>query len=72
MKFPNKITGINESVIPLLLKIAKIIAIQPIDVVTLYHLLKINDTPLFSDALSCLFAIGKIKVNENKELEYVS
>ena len=69
MKFPNKVTGINESVIPSLLKLMKIISSQPIDVVSLYHISKMNDISLFSDALSCLFAIGKIKMNENKELE---
>lgn len=69
MKFPNKVTGINESVIPSLLRLMKIISIKPIDVITLYRLSKINDISLFSDALSCLFAMNKIKMNTNKELE---
>ena len=69
MKFPNKVTGINESVIPSLLKLMRIISAQPIDVVSLYRVSKMNDISLFSDALSCLFAINKIKMSENKELE---
>ena len=69
MKFPNKVTGINESVIPSLLKLMKIISIQPIGVISLYHVSKMNDISLFSDALSCLFALDKIKMNDNKELE---
>ena len=69
MRFPNKVTGINESVIPSLLKLMRIISIQPIDVVSLYRVSKMNDVSLFSDALSCLFALDKIRMNDNKELE---
>lgn len=69
MRFPNKVTGINESVIPTLLELTRIISTKPIDVVSLYRASKMNDVSLFSDALSCLFAINKIRMNENKELE---
>lgn len=41
MKFPNKITRIDESIMPYLLKILKIISLHPINVTTLYKELKI-------------------------------
>lgn len=69
MKFPNKVTGINNSIIPSLLTLMKIISMGPIDVVSLFRESKINDISLFSDALSCLFALNKIKLNNKEELE---
>ena len=69
MKFPNKVTGINGSIIPLLLALMKIISIGPIDVISLFHTSKMNDISLFSDTLACLFALGRIKLNDKGELE---
>ncbi len=69
MKFPNKATSINESIMPCLLKLIKIISFHPIDIMTLKKELNIKDISLFADALSCLYALNKIKFNDNKELE---
>ncbi len=43
MKFPNKVTGIGESIVPYLLKILKIISLRPTNVTALYKELKIYD-----------------------------
>ncbi len=69
MKFPNKITRIDESIMPYLLKILKIISLHPINVTTLYKELKIPDTSLFADALACLYALNIITLNSNEEIE---
>ena len=69
MKFPNKVTGINESIIPHLLILIKIISLHPIDITTLYKESQIKDASLFTDALTCLYALNKIKINDNGVLE---
>lgn len=69
MKFPNKVTRIDESIIPYLLKLTKIISLHPIDIATLYKESNINNVSLFADAIACLYALNKIKINDNKELE---
>lgn len=69
MKFPNKVTGINESILPYLLKLMKIISLRPVDIAILYKESKINDASLFADALACLYALNRIKFNDNEELE---
>lgn len=69
MKFPNKVTGINNSIIPSLHLLMKIILIKPIDVISLYYASEMNNISQFSEALSCLYALNKIRLNEKKELE---
>lgn len=69
MKFPNKVTGIGESIVPFLLKILKIISLRPTNVTALYKELKIYDASLFADALACLYALNIITLNSNEEIE---
>lgn len=69
MKFPNKVTGINDSVIFYALIIVKILSLKPITVWDLFKASKIKDIAQFIDALIFLYAIDKIKINQGKELE---
>lgn len=69
MKFPNKVTGINDSVIFYALIIVKILSLKPIMVWDLFKASKIKDIAQFIDALIFLYAIDKIKINQGKELE---
>lgn len=69
MKLPNKVTSIKSSIIPSLIVLIKIISVKPVDVISLYHSSSMNDISLFADALTCLFALNKIKLNDKGELE---
>lgn len=69
MKFPNKVIGINESIMPLLVKLIRIISLGPIAIPTLYNESKIGNISLFAEALTCLYALNKIKLNDRKEVE---
>lgn len=69
MKFPNKVTGINDSIIFSALMILKKLSLQPFTVWDLFKVSKIKDITQFVDALTFLYAIDKIKLNQEKELE---
>lgn len=69
MKFPNKVTSVNKSIIYDMFVLMKSISEHPISIIDLLRVSKIEDISIFTCALSCLFAIGKIRINDNKELE---
>lgn len=71
MKFPNKITPYNKSVLPKLPPILKLLKDKDYTVTTLYESLSgkmtINE---YIDALDCLYALGKISM-QKEVLHYV-
>lgn len=70
MRFPNKITSLNESVIGKGVIILNIISKQDLSIVDLYTKTK-KTFPLFSDfidTLDYLFAVNKIEMSKEGDL----
>ena len=70
MRFPNKITSYNESIIPKMIILARVISSGDISPSKLYAKSKreIPDYKEFIDALDCLYAIGRIDFDYSKEI----
>ena len=74
MRFPNKITSYNESVLSKFYPILHILSRQDMSVYTLYYKTRQSFSSVcdYIDALDCLFAMGKIDLDEQKGvLRYV-
>lgn len=72
MRFPSKVTPYSESILPLAGKLIERIPPQGLSVLELFVLSKNlgGCTSDFFQILDFLFMIGKIKLNENKEICY--
>ncbi len=72
MKFPNKVTSFNQSVLSKLVPIIQILQEKDYTVYTLYNSLKVKMTVNeYIDALDCLYALGVVKLNKGV-LHYVN
>lgn len=59
MRLPNKITPYNESVFPAMIKVLSALGNESLMPIELYRKCKC-DVSSYSEALDCLFALGKI------------
>ena len=74
MRFPNKITSYNESILSKFYPILSALSRQDMPVYSLYYKIKQYFPSVcdYIDALDCLFAMGKIALDEEKGiLRYV-
>lgn len=72
MKFPNKVTSFNQSVLSKLVPIIQILQEKDYTVYTLYNSLKVKMTVNeYIDALDCLYALGVVTLNKGV-LHYVN
>lgn len=72
MKFPNKVTPFNQSVLSKFVPIIQILQEKDYTVYTLYNSLKVKMTVNeYIDALDCLYALGVVTLN-NGVLHYVN
>lgn len=70
MKFPNKVNLYRNTVIYAMSVVLNVLD-RPISVTSLYTKVqtKMKEGPLsFLDALTCLYAIGKIEINDEEEI----
>ena len=67
MKMPNKVVCYNESIISKFPVILNALRQGECSVLDLYKTVKrrVDDTADFLDVLDCLFALGKIRFNQN-------
>lgn len=75
MKLPNKVTSYQESVLSKLTVLLDILSIRDSSLIELYFNTKqyFSDTSEFIDTVDCLFALNKLKYNEDSGvLHYVS
>lgn len=63
MRFPNKITPYNESVFPVMIKVLSELGNESLKPLELYKKCKCDISP-YSEALDCLFALGKIDFDD--------
>ena len=72
MKFPNKVTSFNQSVLSKLVPIIQILQEKDYTVYTLYNSLKVKMTVNeYIDALDCLYALVVVTLNKGV-LHYVN
>lgn len=72
MKFPNKVTPFNQSVLSKFVPIIQILQEKDYTVYTLYNSLKVKMTVNeYIDALDCLYALGVVTLNKGV-LHYVN
>lgn len=72
MKFPNKVTSFNQSVLSKLVPIIQILQEKDYTVYTLYNSLNVKMTiNEYIDALDCLYALGVVTLNKGV-LHYVN
>ena len=72
MKFPNKVTPFNQSVLSKFVPIIQIFQEKDYTVYTLYNSLKVKMTVNeYIDALDCLYALGVVTLNKGV-LHYVN
>ena len=72
MKFPNKVTPFNQSVLSKFVPIIQILQEKDYTVYTLYNSLKVKMTVNeYIDALDCLYALGVFTLNKGV-LHYVN
>lgn len=72
MKFPNKVTPFNQSVLSKFVPIIQILQEKDYTVYTLYNSLKVKMTVNeYIDALNCLYALGVVTLNKGV-LHYVN
>lgn len=65
MKFPNKVTPFNQSVLSKFVPIIQILQEKDYTVYTLYNSLKVKMTVNeYIDALDCLYALGVVTLNK--------
>lgn len=75
MKLPNKVTSYQESVLSKLTVLLDILSVRDSSLIELYFNTKqyFSDTSEFIDTVDCLFALNKLKYNEDSGvLHYVS
>ena len=74
MLFPDKLFTYKESVISKFPAVLDVIRIQPITIKDLYVAVntEVTGTSEFMDVLDCLYALGRITLDKDKEvLQYV-
>ena len=72
MKFPNKVTPFNQSVLSKLVPIIQILQEKDYTVYTLYNSLPVKMTiSEYIDALDCLYALGVVTLSK-EVLHYVN
>ena len=72
MKFPNKVTPFNQSVLSKLVPIIQILQEKDYTVYTLYNSLPVKmSVNEYIDALDCLYALGVVTLNK-EVLHYVN
>ena len=75
MKLPNKVISYQESVLSKLTVLLDILSVRDSSLIELYFNTKqyFSDTSEFIDTVDCLFALNKLKYNEDSGvLHYVS
>lgn len=75
MKLPNKVTSYQESILSKLTVLLDILSVRDSSLIELYFNTKqyFSDTSEFIDTVDCLFALNKLKYNEDSGvLHYVS
>lgn len=75
MLFPNKLCSYNDSILSKFPSVLKVVKKEPISVLDLYHEVigYMNGANEFIDILDCLYALQKIKYDdENGVLVYVA
>ena len=70
MRLPSKVTPFQDSVLALFPLLLNVIKAQDIFPMNLFDKVRndVGDVSNFIEALDCLFALGKIKLNEQTEL----
>ncbi len=66
MKFPNKVTSYNESILPIIVEILNYLKSKPSNITELYLHLKKKQVAFvdFTDAMDCAYALGKIDMDK--------
>jgi hypothetical protein len=75
MRLPNKITTFNESVLSKLAPVLRVLENGDIPIMALYERVRaeVEDVDVFLTTLDCLYALGKISLNEEERtISYVS
>lgn len=73
MKFPNKVINYNESIISKFPIILSQLQIKDYSISSLYEKIKnkVENINEFLEILDCLFALNKIKLDENTRILYL-